>query len=55
MPKGTSSNVYNVRMYIVYIVYIVYTVYIMMIVWVMYILWCEVWCIGQSAVRGVCL
>ena len=52
MPKGTSSNVYNVRMYIVYIMY---TVYIMMIVWVMCILWCEVWCIGQSAVRGVCL
>ena len=52
MPKGISSNVYNVRMYIVYIMY---TVYIMMIVWVMCILWCEVWCIGQSAVRGVCL
>lgn len=24
-------------------------------VWVKYILWCEVWCIGQSAVRWVCL
>lgn len=35
--------------------YIVYIVYIMMIVRVMYMLWCEVWCIGQSAVRWVCL